>query len=168
MRWGISRFARAASAACAALLVAGFASAAVEPLALSDADTAHADTAPSVPIDFDALANDEAVFWHDAAVSAALRSGRASYYADKFHGRRTASGEVFLQTAMTAAHRDLPMGTMLRVTHESSGRSVIVRVNDRGPFAGNRVIDLSKAAARELGMLNAGIADVTLELLPTS
>lgn len=95
-------------------------------------------------------------------------AGRASYYADKFHGRRTASGEVFDNGAMTAAHRSLPMGSRLKVTCAKTGKSVTVRVNDRGPYAHNRVIDLSKAAARELGMLNAGLTDVSIELLPSA
>jgi len=121
-----------------------------------------------VIMEADELALDDAVFASEEAIAAILASGRASYYADKFHGRRTANGETFNNSAMTAAHRSLPMGSLVRVTSETTGRSVTVRVNDRGPFTGNRIIDVSKAAARELGMLNAGIADVTLEVLPTT
>jgi rare lipoprotein A len=118
----------------------------------------------------DELAVEDAVFASAPAepMPTLLGSGRASYYAAKFHGRRTANGERFDNGAMTAAHRSLPMGSMVKVTCDRSGRSVTVRVNDRGPFVGNRVIDLSQAAARELGMLQAGTTSVTLELLPTS
>ncbi len=91
--------------------------------------------------------------------------GEASYYGDEFEGRPTASGEPFAQAALTAAHRTLPIGTRVRVTNVSSQESVVVRINDRGPFAERRVIDLSKAAAREIGMLEAGTAQVRLELL---
>lgn len=125
--------------------------------------------AEPAPIDdVAAFATDDAVFFDDTAAMPAIEAGRASYYADKFNGRRTANGEIFDQTALTAAHRSLPMGSLVKVTCEESGKSVTVRVNDRGPFSGTRVIDLSKAAARELGMLNAGTANVTLELLPTT
>jgi rare lipoprotein A len=94
-------------------------------------------------------------------------SGLASYYADKFHGRKTASGETFDQTKLTAAHRTLPFGTQVRVTNVSNGKFVAVRVNDRGPFIRGRVIDLSRAAAEKLGMVRAGVADVRVEVLRT-
>lgn len=85
----------------------------------------------------------------------------ASYYGSAHHGRKTASGERFNMNAMTAAHRTWKFGTMVRVTYR--GKSVTVRINDRGPFAGGRCIDLSKAAADRLGMTRAGVGDVTLE-----
>jgi rare lipoprotein A len=91
--------------------------------------------------------------------------GTASYYGGKFHGRRTASGERFNQEALTAAHKTLPLGTKVRVTNVRTGDSVEVRINDRGPYHGGRVIDLSKGAARELGMLPAGTARVRLEVV---
>lgn len=93
--------------------------------------------------------------------------GEASYYADKFAGRTTASGETYDPDAMTAAHRSLPFGTMVRVVRveHPDEPSVVVRINDRGPFAGGRIIDLSKAAARKLGMMEAGVVEVTLELV---
>ena len=96
------------------------------------------------------------------------RTGVASYYADKFQGRRTASGERFDQRKMTAAHRTLPFGTRVRVTNATNGRSVVVRVNDRGPFVNGRVIDVSRAAAEKLGMVRAGLAQVKVEVLPSS
>jgi rare lipoprotein A len=91
--------------------------------------------------------------------------GRASYYGERFRGRRTASGERFDPDALTAAHRTLPFGTRLRVTNLRTGRSVVVRVTDRGPFHGSRVIDLSKAAARRIGMVRSGTARVRIERL---
>jgi rare lipoprotein A len=92
--------------------------------------------------------------------------GLASYYARSLDGRQTASGEIYNENALTAAHPQLPFGTRLRVTHVQSGRTVDIRVNDRGPFAKGRIIDLSYAAARELGMLKAGVVRVKIESLP--
>lgn len=93
--------------------------------------------------------------------------GEASYYADKFAGRTTASGEVFDPEAMTAAHPHLPFGTTVRVTRMGGeeGRAVTVRINDRGPFAEDRIIDLSQAAAQRIGMVDEGIVEVQLEVL---
>jgi rare lipoprotein A len=91
--------------------------------------------------------------------------GVASYYARKFEGRRTASGARYDPDAFTAAHRSLPFGTRVRVTHLESGRSVLVTINDRGPFRRGRVIDLSRRAARELGMLGEGIGRVRVEIV---
>ncbi|MBP6241630.1 MAG: septal ring lytic transglycosylase RlpA family protein [Hydromonas sp.] len=92
-------------------------------------------------------------------------SGVASYYGPGFHGRRTANGETFNMHAMTAAHRTLPFGTLIKVTNLSNGKSTIVRVNDRGPYVGNRVIDLSVAAAKEIGSTHSGTARVNLEVI---
>lgn len=92
-------------------------------------------------------------------------SGMASWYGTQFAGRRTASGERFDPAGYTAAHRTLPFGSRVRVTHESSGRSVIVRINDRGPFSHGRIIDVSQGAARELGLVAAGSGRVRLELI---
>lgn len=92
-------------------------------------------------------------------------SGQASWYGEPFHGRTTASGEPYDMNQLTAAHRTLPFGTKVRVLAPASGRSVEVRITDRGPFVGNRVIDLSYAAARELDMVEAGLAHVELEIL---
>jgi rare lipoprotein A len=90
-------------------------------------------------------------------------TGVASYYARSLQGRRTASGERYDGKRMTCAHRKHPFGTLLRVTELESGKSVVVTVTDRGPFARNRVIDLSWAAARELGMIDRGVARVRIE-----
>lgn len=91
------------------------------------------------------------------------QAGKASYYADKFQGRKTANGETFRQNRMTAAHQTLPFGTKVKVTNLSNGKTVKVRVNDRGPFVAGRIIDLSKKAARKLGMTQAGIANVKIK-----
>ena len=91
----------------------------------------------------------------------ALR-GMASWYGE---GQMTASGERFDKHKMTAAHRTLPMGTLVRVTNTRNGKSVVVRINDRGPYGHGRIIDLSEAAAKKLDMINAGVAPVTLEVL---
>lgn len=89
----------------------------------------------------------------------------ASYYADKFHGRKTSSGEVFNMYDYTAAHKTLPFGTMLRVTNLANGKYVTVKVNDRGPFVKGRELDVSKAAAVKLGMIKTGTAKVRIEIL---
>jgi rare lipoprotein A len=94
--------------------------------------------------------------------------GEASWYGTKFHGRRTANGEVYDMFAMTAAHTTLPIPSYVRVTHVANGRSIIVRINDRGPFHGNRIIDLSYAAAKKLGMIETGFAIVdVVDVTPT-
>ncbi len=87
--------------------------------------------------------------------------GKASYYSDRLSGRKTANGERYDPRALTAAHRTLPFGTVV-VVSRADGRSVRVRVNDRGPFAKGRIIDLSRAAAEQLGMIRAGVVDVTV------
>ena len=94
--------------------------------------------------------------------------GEASYYADKFEGRPTASGEIYDHDKMTAAHRSLPFDTKVRVTRLATGRSVVVRINDRGPFKRGRIIDLSKRAARDLGLLRVGVAEVKIEVVDGS
>lgn len=91
--------------------------------------------------------------------------GSASFYGPGFHGRKTASGEVFNQNALTAAHRTLPFGTKLRVTCTATGRSTIVKVNDRGPYHGNRILDLSVGAAKAIGMIEKGVTNVKYEVL---
>ena len=100
-----------------------------------------------------------------APIETDLGQGEASYYGAAFAGRRTANGERFDPAQLTAAHRTLPMGSMVRVTNVRTGKSVVVRINDRGPFHGNRVIDLSKAAASEIGLIQAGRGQVQLALL---
>lgn len=91
--------------------------------------------------------------------------GKASWYGSRFHGRKTASGEAFDQHDLTAAHRSLPFGTRVKVTNLKNGKSVVVRINDRGPYAKGRLIDLSQAAAKRLDMLRSGVAQVRVERL---
>ena len=95
-----------------------------------------------------------------------VQEGWASYYGTAHHGHRTASGVRFDEHQLTAAHRSLPFGTQVRVTNLDNGRSVMVTINDRGPFTKKRVIDVSSRAARELGFLRAGTARVRLEVGP--
>ncbi|MCA8870105.1 MAG: septal ring lytic transglycosylase RlpA family protein [Rhodobacteraceae bacterium] len=91
--------------------------------------------------------------------------GAASWYGPKFQGQRTASGERFDKEKLTAAHPTLPFDTLVRVTNESNGKSVIVRINDRGPFAGKRIIDLSQRAAHIIGIMQSGVGPVKLDVL---
>ena len=92
-------------------------------------------------------------------------SGQASWYGRPHHGRRTASGEIYDMHKMTAAHRTLPLGTRVLVTNRDNGRTVEVRINDRGPFRKDRVLDLSYAAARSLGAIGDGVIPVTLKIV---
>ncbi|MBV5272170.1 MAG: septal ring lytic transglycosylase RlpA family protein [Lamprocystis purpurea] len=103
-----------------------------------------------------------------ASRGGSTQSGKASYYHDRFHGRKTASGVAYNKHALSAAHKTLPLGTQVRVTDARSGKSVVVQINDRGPYARGRVIDLSRAAAREIGLVNKGVANVKLEILGRS
>ena len=91
--------------------------------------------------------------------------GMASFYSTKFNGRRTASGEKFNSSALTAAHLSLPFGSLVKVTNMRNGKTVVVRINDRGPHVKGRIIDLSKAAATKIGIGRAGTARVRLEVL---
>lgn len=91
--------------------------------------------------------------------------GEASYYAEFHHGKKTANGERFNMHAMTAAHRTLPLGSKIKVTNLSNGKEVVLRVNDRGPYAKNRVLDVSKGAAKKLGMIKTGTAKIRIQVL---
>ena len=92
-------------------------------------------------------------------------SGTASFYAKKFEGRRTSSGQRYRATEHTAAHRTYPFGTLLEITNQDNGLKTVVRINDRGPHAKTRLIDLSYSAAKDLGLVNSGIADVLLKVI---
>jgi rare lipoprotein A len=101
-----------------------------------------------------------------AAVSTGnSQSGMASFYHDRFHGRKTASGIRYDKNELSAAHKTLPLGTRVRVTDSRTGRDVVVRINDRGPFVKGRVIDLSRAAADQLGFMAKGVSRVKVEVL---
>ncbi|MEE4348628.1 MAG: septal ring lytic transglycosylase RlpA family protein [Pacificimonas sp.] len=99
------------------------------------------------------------------AAAALIGEGEASFYGSELAGNPTATGEIFDPEKLTAAHRSLPLGSQVRVTNLRNGERVRVRINDRGPYHGNRVIDLSTAAARSIGMLNAGVAPVRIALI---
>ncbi|MCU4675379.1 septal ring lytic transglycosylase RlpA family protein [Catenovulum sp. 2E275] len=93
------------------------------------------------------------------------QNGKASYYAAHYHGKTTASGEAFDQNKLTAAHPVLPFGTNVKVTNQANNQSVVVKVNDRGPFVSGRVIDLTKTAFGQIADLNSGVISVTLEVI---
>ncbi len=97
--------------------------------------------------------------------SAQIQTGKASYYADKFEGQPTASGEKYKHNKLTAAHKSLPFGTKVRVTNTANNQSVEVVINDRGPFVEDRIIDLSKSAAEKLGFITQGLAEVKVEVI---
>ncbi|WP_343343990.1 septal ring lytic transglycosylase RlpA family protein [Sphingomicrobium sp. XHP0239] len=153
-----------------AMAVAGFAPA--EPvdagdilsheLTLRSGDVMPAD---AVPVDFSTLAADEEETASAVVDTAALTPVGASYYGARFAGRPTANGERFDPSAMTAAHRTLPFGTMVEVTNTANGKTVTVRINDRGPFHGNRAIDLSRGAAEKIGMIASGHGTVTIRTI---
>ncbi|MEA3033367.1 MAG: rare lipoprotein [Sphingomonadales bacterium] len=153
--------ARAAGLAVAAMLIAAPAGAvdAVSPRlqSLEEAVAAASDPAPSLEAKAEAVQQ----------AYEAIGEGQASYYGRELAGNRTSSGERFNPMALTAAHRTLPLGSLVRVTNLANGRSVIVRVNDRGPFVRTRLIDVSLGAAREIGMVAQGRAQVRLELVRT-
>src|SRR6478735_10678429 len=93
------------------------------------------------------------------------QTGTASWYGTKYHGRKSSNGEIYNKQKMTAAHPSLPFGTEVKVTNLANSKAVIVRVTDRGPFKGHRLIDLSEAAAREIDMIRSGTAQVRMEVL---
>ncbi|MCL4672439.1 MAG: septal ring lytic transglycosylase RlpA family protein [Sphingomonadaceae bacterium] len=158
----LSRTARIAL--IAALAAAPFGSA----LAETGAENANGTAFEAVPV-VQPLPAPETLPAPEAAPAApatrAFGTGMASFYGAELHGRRTASGERFDMHALTAAHRTLPFGTRVLVTNPANGRSVTVRINDRGPFHGGRVIDLSRAAASEIGLVARGYGRVELALV---
>ena len=143
-------------AACGLFLCAGLAANAQE---LAGAKT---DDQPTVVIQAEPSKTEEMLA---EEAKHELSVGMASYYAAKFHGRRTASGEKFNSQMLTAAHLTLPFGTQLKVTNLRNMKSVTVRVNDRGPHVRGRIVDLSRAAAELIGMRHTGTARVELEIL---
>ncbi|MFN3989311.1 MAG: septal ring lytic transglycosylase RlpA family protein [Erythrobacter sp.] len=128
--------------------------------ATDSAETSHAES--FAPIAAEPVLDMPATI---APAARAIAGGSASYYASKFEGRPTASGERYRAGELTAAHRSLPFGSKVRVTNPATGRSVTVRINDRGPFTAGRVIDVSRAAAEELGLIARGHAPVELALI---
>jgi rare lipoprotein A len=100
-----------------------------------------------------------------AAAPGQVQKGIASYYHDSLHGNKTASGQIYNKNKMSAAHKSLPLGSKVRVTDVRTGKSIVVKVNDRGPFVKGRIIDLSRRAAAELGLLKKGVTPVKVEVL---
>lgn len=105
------------------------------------------------------------VFIFSGSVFAQVQTGKASFYADKFEGRPTASGQKYNHNKLTAAHKTLPFGTRVRVTNIANNASIEVVINDRGPYVDHRILDLSKSAAEKLGFVNQGLADVRMEVI---
>ncbi len=103
--------------------------------------------------------------YSDYSPGAVIESGVASWYGPNFHGKLTANGETYNMDGLTAAHRSLPFNTIVQVENKGNGKTVIVRINDRGPYAHNRIIDLSRKAAREIEMIDAGTANVEIFLI---
>jgi len=114
----------------------------------------------------DTLSNEDEIMIKDAVEKAAdVSSGVVSWYGGKFHGRKTASGERYDKNELTAAHKSLPFGTKVKVTNTRNGKSVVVEINDRGPFVKSRVLDLSQAAFSEIGHTNTGVMHVEYEII---
>lgn len=110
--------------------------------------------------------NDTTAIKADTTTSRIFESGKASYYGTDYKtGRKTASGQIYNKNKLTAAHKKLPFGTKVKVTNLNNNKSTVVTINDRGPFVKGRVIDLSVAAATEIGMLKSGVSEVILEIL---
>ena len=123
---------------------------------------------PLLATDSSQVTNDEDVLERLTAVASNSvgkfkQTGLASWYGRQFHGRKTASGETFDMNALTAAHRSLPLNCYVKVTNKNNGKSVVVKVNDRGPFHGKRVMDLSYGAAKQLGITSKGVGNVSIE-----
>ncbi|MCP9887954.1 septal ring lytic transglycosylase RlpA family protein [Cyanobium sp. ATX 6A2] len=148
----------AAVAATATPALAGTSHGSARPLAVRDLE-------PMPTFQLDSLPIAPSTLLASASEVVQVSQGTASWYGPGFFGNRTANGEVFRPGTLTAAHRTLPFGTRVRVTNLNNGRSTVVRINDRGPFTGNRVIDLGHGAAHEIGLVSSGLAPVRLEVL---
>ena len=134
-------------------------------LLISDSFSEQVEQTNLQPENFEISTREQTIPLRAQTLIASSFRGQASWYGPGFHGRLTANGERYNQNAMTAAHPSLKFGTRVKVTNLNNGRSVIVRINDRGPYAGGRVIDLSAAAARSLKMINSGVAPVEVTIL---
>lgn len=97
-----------------------------------------------------------------SSVAGGKETGMASFYAESYNGKKTANGEIYHSSALTAAHKKLPFGTKVKVTNLSNGKTVKVRINDRGPFVAGRIIDLTRKAAKKIDMINAGVVNVKI------
>jgi rare lipoprotein A len=133
-------------------------------LASVQAQTTPPEDTDGEALPVEAIHASPAEFWATDLGAGAAQRGKASWYGPRFHGKRTASGEVFKMHELTAAHRTLPLLSYAKVTHLRNGKTVIVRINDRGPhILTRRIIDLSRAAAAELGLIDQGTGDVLVE-----
>ncbi len=166
----VSNFERVTNAAGAAVATAASAATTVATTAASTATNAAVGAATAATAAVFSVANVATTTAVNAATAAAtlFQTGRISFYADKFHGRPTASGAPYNAEEMTMAHRTLPIGTQVMITNTANQKSVVVTVNDRGPFIGGRVADLSRAAAEKLNMIRTGLAEATLHVLPNA
>ena len=134
----------------------------------ADLETLAEPVIPAEAVDLDTIATapvDGTLDEEPQAIERVLGGGMASYYGAELAGHRTASGERFDPRGLTAAHRTLPFGSKVRVTNPANGRSVVVRINDRGPFARGRVIDVSRSAAERIGLVGRGHGEVQLALV---
>jgi len=146
--------------ACSALLVCGIASAASNLDAVSPKSGS-----PSPNSSIKAPRSEKAKVFKTAAKSTKVQVGTASWYGKQFHGRQTASGDTYDMFQFTAAHRTLPLGTLVKVTNLRNGKWVVVKVNDRGPYVGHRVMDVSYGAAQMMGFRQRGLEKVKLEVI---
>jgi len=149
----------------AALLIAGSQAPALAAVSSTTAPSAVVRDAERIPSWEDKFIRKVAPAAPANGLLASASVGQASWYGPGFYGNRTANGEVFRPGTMTAAHRSLPFGTRVRVTNLNNGRTAVVRINDRGPFHGSRIIDLAHGAAQQLGVTSSGLAQVKLEVL---
>lgn len=154
-------------AACIALVVAASSGCSTVPQSVPDAELSSISptTEPSLAETENPAEPPAAAVSPVSAPAPKPQAGKASFYANRFHGRKTASGRPYRKDAYTAAHRTLQLGTWVRVTNTRNDRSVVVQINDRGPYVGRRIIDLSRAAASKIGMIRSGIAPVRLEVV---
>lgn len=149
-------------AICIGASVAGCSSS--QPSPAASADTIEYPSSPNISTFKPYKIDDE---WYEPVINATgfRQQGIASWYGEDFHGKKTASGEIYDMYAMTAAHKTLPMGTYVRVTRQENGKSIIVRINDRGPYVRKRIIDLSYSAAGKLDIVGPGSAPVEIVAL---
>lgn len=130
--------------------------------------SAHAQAPAATPTPAPAAAPSSPAVAPSAPAATGAETGLAAVYSDKLHGRKTASGQIYDRNKLTAAHKTLPFGTRVKVTHARNGRSVELRINDRGPTQAGRVLDISPRAAQALGMSKRGLDEVRVEIIETA
>jgi rare lipoprotein A len=166
-RWGATSFFALVAAGLLPGPVQGeVAMAEIAPVAVPAVELAKEESAPALeaaPVEAPVV--EEKKVETKKVLAQPFAEGVASFYGSELAGNRTANGERFNPNALTAAHRSLPMGTKVRVTNKANGKSVIVRINDRGPFAKKRILDVSKAAAQQISMVRSGTARVAIDII---